>query len=114
MRFRLISDIRRALKHVENARSKNWIGFEGESLEPKLIRVEEILRQALGAVSHGDPVDYREVIGISRWIADWIPDIDDPLLDAAYAVEERAARLRQNQHNADSVRDREVDPNMDA
>lgn len=113
MRSPLIGDIRRALKHVVIARSKNWVGFEGESLEPKLIRVEEILRQALAAVSNGEPVDYREVIGISRWITDWIPDIDDPLLDAAYAVEERAARLRQDRHSADPVHDRKVDPNPD-
>lgn len=101
MRSRLIGSIRRALKHVVNARSKNWVGFEGESLEPKLIRVEEILRRTLAAVSSGDRFDYHEVEGLSRWIADWIPDIDDPLLDAAYAVEERARQLPQAREDAD-------------
>jgi hypothetical protein len=76
-----------ALAEVERARAERWKGFAGESLEPKLQQLEEKLKAALDEVRAGEQLETARMKGLVHWVADWIPDIDDPLLEAIYEVQ---------------------------
>lgn len=85
-----------ALTEVSRARAKKWSGFDGQSLEPKLSRLEAILRMELQ--NSGDGHSSRtELTELTRWVADWIPDLDHPLLDAVSAVQQHARAMTSNE-----------------
>lgn len=93
MNARFNSDLKFALKQIPRARRNGWRGFQGESLEPKLARLEVILQSALESSNLISATALAELKGLPRWVADWIPDLDHPLLDALYRVAQHADEL---------------------
>lgn len=91
-RKKLIEEIDRALSEVSRARLEDWHLADGQSAAKQLALLEERLIRARAELSsdsaHND-VDLRQLV---RWVADWIPDLDDPLLKAVGRVERIAAR----------------------
>lgn len=55
-------------------------------MEPKLARLEVVLQSALESGNSISAATQAELKGLSRWVADWIPDLDHPLLDAVHRV----------------------------
>jgi hypothetical protein len=50
--------------------------------------LKAILVAAHAAESRGDWADRAPLIGLAGWVADWIPDLDDPLLALLTDVED--------------------------
>jgi hypothetical protein len=57
----------------------------------KVSILKDTLQSALKALDERRPVDKVALSGLSKWVADWIPDIDDPLLDRLADVEQQLA-----------------------
>jgi hypothetical protein len=72
-----------ALKAV----SKVEVSYAASS-DPALQSRLDQLRQDLIAIQRGST---RPRAGMVRWITDWIPDVDDPLVAATAAIERLAA-----------------------
>lgn len=53
----------------------------------KFTRARETLTSALHAIDSHETVNKAAFDGLSKWVADWIPEIDDPLLDSLDEVE---------------------------
>jgi hypothetical protein len=58
----------------------------------KFLVLKETLEAAIKALDEQEPVDKAALSGISKWVADWIPDIEDPLLDRLSEVEQQVAK----------------------
>lgn len=58
-----------------------------ESQQKKYVMLGDTLSAALQALDSGAPLDRDSLVGISKWVADWIPADDDPLLDRLDDIE---------------------------
>jgi hypothetical protein len=74
----------RALNALERCRGRHEGGTD--SVQRKFVDVRQTLESAIRDVDAGRPIDRTALVGLSRWVADWIPDIDDPLLGALEEV----------------------------
>lgn len=58
-----------------------------ESHKKKYVILADTLSAALRALNSGAPLDRDSLVGVSKWVADWIPAHDDPLLDRLDDIE---------------------------
>ena len=79
--------LRAALAEIRAAKDERWLGFEGEDLNPKLERLESTLQAALERLTIGQLSDSGGCTGLAKWVADWIPDLEHPLLEHLHKIE---------------------------
>lgn len=76
-----------AIADVRSAESDSSV--KSESQREKYLMLGDTLAAALRALDSGTPLDGDSLVGISKWVADWIPEADDPLLDRLDDIERR-------------------------
>ena len=89
MRELVLREVESALREVARARKQKWQLADGCSAESLLTKLDSDLRALARDLEAGRrPGPLR---GIVRWVSDWIPDLDDPLLPAVGRVERALA-----------------------
>lgn len=88
-------DFRGTLQAALAAASRGQADSSGASIESptKFAMLKDILQAALKALDEQKQVDRVGLSGLSKWVADWIPDIEDPLLDRLDEMEQQLANL---------------------
>lgn len=79
--------IQGALVEVERALSENWRRPGGRSVSVELQELREILEAAHLRARTGKPLSDPRLVRLSKWVADWIPDMHDPLLAAVGKID---------------------------
>jgi hypothetical protein len=83
--------IESARKEIARALREQWRTLDGQSAAPNLMRLDAQLREAAERLQSEQSADLAKFSGIVRWISDWIPNVDDPLV-AAVAKLERTSK----------------------
>ena len=76
-----------AEREVARGLAAGWYTVDGVSAAERLARLQEQLRTALQSAESGERLDGTVFAGVVRWVTDWIPDVDDPLVAALGQVE---------------------------
>jgi hypothetical protein len=84
---RFLNQLDRALAEVDRASTEGWTEVNGESATQSLDRLRQQLISARTAIQRGGPADREPFSGLVRWVTDWIPDVNDPLVAAVAKVE---------------------------
>lgn len=89
------SDLRGTLQAalVATERSQADSSSSPRAAPAKFAMLRDTLQNALRAVESNQAIDKTALDGISKWVADWIPDEEDPLLDRLDEVEQQIARI---------------------
>ena len=80
-----------AIRELTRAQREDWRLFDARPATDRLTLLSNQLESALRRVQAGDELSRGEFSGLVRWLTDWIPNVDDPLVEALGKVE-RAAR----------------------
>lgn len=81
---KLEARVRRGLEEVERCLALDWKLPNGELAHENLEHVRDILEAAHETILQGGrPSNVR----LTKWVADWIPDLNDPLLVALDELE---------------------------
>jgi len=81
------AQIQAAIREVDRALAASWRKPNGESAEGNLRQLRETLQGAQDQLGSGLIPDDPRLIGMTKWVADWIPETDAPLLRALDGVE---------------------------
>ena len=92
MSDKLVGALDGALNMVDRSR-RRAASATGESTMAKFDRLEQELEYARQALESGRLDALQPLTEIVRWTADWIPDTDDPLLDALENVQRHARAI---------------------
>lgn len=86
------SDLKGSLRAAIAAVNSNLQDTKAVTAMPrtaeKFAKLRATLESALHAVENDRQVDRASLTLISKWVADWIPNDDDPLLDRLDEVEQ--------------------------
>ena len=89
-------DLKGTLQASLAAANRSQADSGGSSKESsKFAMLKETLEVALKALDEKQQVDSVALSGLSKWVADWIPDIDDPLLDRLDEMEQQLEKVWQ-------------------
>ncbi|MGQ0639904.1 MAG: hypothetical protein ACT4P6_03890 [Gemmatimonadaceae bacterium] len=72
----LQAQIDSAILEVDRALTAGWRKPSGESAESNLRELRETLQRALEQARNGLVPDDRRLFGMTKWVADWIPEIE--------------------------------------
>ncbi len=75
------------VREVVRCRGEGWRDASGQSLDPTLERMEARLTKSLTAVRAGQEPEWNQLRHRVRFVADWIPDLSDPLLNAMARID---------------------------
>jgi hypothetical protein len=78
----LVSAIEEAIVQARRAKALGWTGLDGRELRAEFDHLERELIGALEGARRGQEPDRDALAGLQRWVLDWIPDLDDPLVEA--------------------------------
>lgn len=89
------SDLRSMLQAalVATRHSQEESSESSRAAPAKFAVLRDTLEAALKAVEEQRPVDKSALAGISKWVADWIPDEEDPLLDRLDELEQQIEKI---------------------
>lgn len=74
-------DMRNALQAALAAVNRSQAGATSSpNAVAKFAMLRDILESALRAIDERQPLEKASLSGLSKWVADWIPDVEDPLL----------------------------------
>lgn len=74
------------------SRSETRAEVRGETLQGKFVALRGYLQTALDNLDNGKPLNTAELTGLVRWVADWIPDVNDVLLKRLAKLETALAK----------------------
>lgn len=86
-----LAAVEHALAEVERAKREPWLLPDGSPATAALRRLEEQLTNAATILRETGTLESGRFRGIVKWVSDWIPTLDDPLV-AAIAQVERATK----------------------
>jgi hypothetical protein len=72
--------------------SKADVSGRADETYSKFIQLEQTLNAALRDIELGQQVNHQTLRGLVKWVGDWIPDVDDPLLARLDQVEDSLTR----------------------
>lgn len=81
----LVLRIDQALAEVDRASPERWTQLDGSPAAANLALLRSQLSDARAAAQEGRSPG-SELSGLVRWVSDWIPDLDDPLIPALSRV----------------------------
>lgn len=74
-----------ALEAASCSETQSQVG--GDSFRVKFLALRGYLQTGLDCLDHGRPLNTAELAGLVRWVADWIPDVNDVLLNRLAKLE---------------------------
>src|SRR6266566_6689045 len=83
----LLEALKNARWEVDRALQAQWQMLDGQPAAPNLIRLDTQLREAEKRLQSGSSTSPNEFSGIVRWVSDWVPNLDDPLVAAVARLE---------------------------
>jgi hypothetical protein len=78
----LLVAIDEASRELANASASNWSLPDGTSAVARLERLASQLQTMRDQAATGNDVDCSGVVDLVRWVTDWIPDVNHPLVHA--------------------------------
>ncbi len=78
----LLLAIDEASRELANAGADNWSLPDGTSAAGRLELLSSQLQKMRDEASAGRDIECSDLIGLLRWVTDWIPNIDHPLVHA--------------------------------
>lgn len=81
-------NLQSALKHAHATAQRSRGSTRSPEAREKLQQLVVSLEQAIVDVEEDREA---QVLGLTKWVADWIPDLDDPLVEALDSLELAAA-----------------------
>ncbi len=75
------------VREVARSRCRGWRYPSGQPLEQTLERLESTLSAALAAVEAEQEPEWDQLRHLVRFVADWIPDLKDPLVAAMARID---------------------------
>lgn len=90
---RVVTALSVAEREVARALGQGWLTPDGTPAHGNLLRLQEQLRDARQRAESGENPKRAEFAGLVRWVTDWIPSIDHPLVAALGNVERTTQHL---------------------
>lgn len=84
----VVRAIDEVIRELERASSSHWKFSDGSSMQSQLETLRADMEALRTVALAGDPPDRNRVLGILRWVIDWIPDLEDPLVKAVARVDD--------------------------
>jgi len=86
-RGKLLAALETAIAEVDSALAAGWLKPNGESADGNLRQLRQSLSEALEQVRSGTRPSDPGLIGMTKWVVDWVPALDASLLQALDTVE---------------------------
>ena len=86
-RDKLLAALQTAIAEVDSGLAAGWRKPNGESADGNLCQLRESLIEALQQVRGGTRPTDPGLIGMTKWVVDWVPDLHTPLVQALDTVE---------------------------
>ena len=78
----LLTAIDEASRELASVSASNWVLPDGSSADTRLERLASQLDAIRHQAAAGQAIQCSDVVALVRWVADWIPDIDHPVVHA--------------------------------
>ena len=83
-----VAAVEHALAEVQRAKHEGWALPDGSTATPALRKLEEELAAAALALRADRSLEPGSFRGLVKWVSDWIPNLEDPLIAAVARVEQ--------------------------